>query len=68
MKKIVIHYWISKLSNLSYENGEEFEYSEENQNGIICTILNAGYNIMLQQVKETETLIIWIDNKRFQQR
>ena len=69
MKKITVAYWYSILDDVTgIKANQQYEYSVEKRNEIIDLVLNKGLNIMLYQVDDKETLIIWIDNKKFQQR
>lgn len=65
----VAYFHGSPLPNLKFKHNEEFVYSKKKRNYIVDKVLEAGYNVMLQQRnKETVDLIIWIDKYRFQQR
>jgi hypothetical protein len=66
METINVRYFHSKLPNLKYKGDEHYPYTKRRRNMIIDDIINAGYNVCLQQT--TEVLIIWIDKYRFQQR
>ncbi len=67
METIVVAYWYGRMEKtVGIKHNEKFDYSDEKRNEIIDLILEKGLNIMLFQQKDT--LIIWIDNKKFQQR
>jgi hypothetical protein len=62
MKKIIVSYWSGIKPN------QEYEYSIEKRIEIVNSFLDKGLNIMLYQIDDRKTLVIWIDNKKFQQR
>jgi hypothetical protein len=55
------------LQGLPYEHKEEVEFSRDKMIEIIETVMKAGYNVMIQNLRENG-IIIWIDKYRFQQR
>ena len=60
---IVAYFHGSPLPNLKFKHNEEFAYTKEKRNYILDTVLEAGYNVMFQQIKGTKigegnTLII----------
>lgn len=73
MENIIVRFFHGPLPGLEeYKDKAEFPFSKETRNDIIDDIMEAGYNVLLQrtrpQSQEYETLIIWIDKYRFQQR
>lgn len=69
MNTITVAYWYGRLDYITgIMHDQQYEYSIEKRNEIIDLVLGAGLNIMLHQVPCTQTLVMWIDDKRFQQR
>jgi hypothetical protein len=69
MEKITVAYWYGRLENITgIKHNQQYEYSIEKRNEIIDLVLDKGLNIMLHQVDNRKNLVIWIDNKKFQQR
>ena len=67
MKEIHIAYWYKgHEEKVGIPHNSIFKYSKEKRNEVIDQILDSGFNILLQQ--SNDVLIIWIDDKRFQQR
>lgn len=67
MKEIMIFYFYgTKFPKLKYQHKQTFQFSRRKRNQIIDKVMDAGYNILLQQ--SGECLVIMIDYKRFQQR
>lgn len=62
----VFYFHGTKFPSLKYEHGETFPLTKRKRNQIVEDVLKAGYNVMLYQT--SEWMIIWIDDKRFQQR
>ena len=62
-KKIITKYWYSILKDLPYGHNEEFDCDMENRISIVNTILQAGYNVLIENT--SFGIIIWIDDKRF---
>ncbi len=65
--KLYIYYWHSDFEHRTgLKHQSEYAYSEEKRNEVVNAILNAGLNVML--AKTNGNLIVYIDNKKFQQR
>jgi hypothetical protein len=62
----VFYFHGTKFPNMKYEHGATFPLTTKRRNKIVDDVLKAGYNVMLYQT--SEWLLIWIDDKRFQQR
>lgn len=68
MKYITVSYWhLTKYDDLSYEHNQRFLWSGNKRNAIINKVMSKGYNIMLKQCNDGETLAIWIDKGNFKQ-
>lgn len=68
MKYITISYWrLRKYDDLSYEHNQLYIYSKKKSNAIINKILSKGYNLMIKNCSDGETLAIWIDTDNFKQ-
>jgi hypothetical protein len=69
MKTITVAYWYSHFEDITgIKHNQQYEYSIEKRNEIIDLVLDKGLNVMVYHVPNTKTLIIAIDNKKFQQR
>lgn len=69
MNTIVVAYWMGgTIEKVGIPHNSSCPYTKEKRNEIIDKVLDSGYNVLLQQQNNTQTLIIWIDDKRFQQR
>ena len=67
MKEIIVAYWYGNLEDkVGIKRNTIYEHSVEKRHEIVDLVLSKGLNIMLFQTKER--LIIWIDDKKFQQR
>jgi hypothetical protein len=67
MKTIIVAYWYGILDNITgIKQNEQYEYSVEKRNEIIDLVIEKGLNVMLYQIPSI--LIIYIDDKKFQQR
>lgn len=67
--KLHIHYWGSDFEDRTdLKHQAEYAYSEEKRNEVVNAILNAGLNVMLAKTTNGDDLVVYIDNKKFQQR
>ncbi len=61
-KYITVSYWnLQKPTDLSYDHNQRFLWSERKFNAIVDKILSKGYNLMVKQCSDGETLAIWVD-------
>lgn len=66
LNTIIVSYWhLTKYHNIDIEHNTEYVYSDDILNELIKYIMSGGANIMLYQSKDT--LILYIDKKRFGQ-
>ena len=73
IKNIEIRYFHghNTLPGLDLKNNTQFPYSKEKRNELIDTIIEAGYNVMIQTIIPSVPegyQVIWIDKYRFQPR
>lgn len=63
----MVAYWYSNWEHvLGYKHQEEFEYTKRKRTAIIDKVMDAGLKVMLYPTEDT--LVMWIDDKRFGQR
>ena len=68
MNKIIVSYWTGfNYSDINIDHNSEYDYSDKKRNEIIDVFLGHGHYVMLKQQAD-DTLIIYIDDRRFTQR
>ncbi len=66
--KLYIYYWGSNFEHRTgLKHQSEYPYSEEKRNEVVNATLNAGLNVMLAKTTNGD-LVVYIDNKKFQQK
>lgn len=65
-KRITFAHFVGPYKDAPYKNNEVFDYSEEMLHKLMMESLEAGFNVMIKH--SNESLIVWIDTQRFQQR